>query len=242
MADHIHQYEELAKYYDLFYESKDYAKEARTLRNLITRHKRSPGNTLLDVACGTGKHIRHLRRWFDCVGVDASEQMLEQARRNAKGIEFLQSDMTSFDLKQRFDVVLCLFGSIGYVRTSRKLAQTLRNFANHLRDGGVMLIEPWFTKSSWKVGSVHLRTISTDDLKIARIGFSGLRGTTSVLDERILVAKRASGISYYRDPQEMGLFEKDEFLRIMRAARLDARYLPADGNLFRGLYVGVREC
>jgi SAM-dependent methyltransferase len=237
----ILQYGELAKYYDLLYEWKDYEKETRTLFQLIRRYKRSSGSSLLDVGCGTGKHIKYLRKRFDCVGMDASEQMLGQARQNAKGVEFVRGDMTRFDLGRKFDVILCLFSGIGYVRTYPRLARTLRNFAEHLQDGGVVIIEPWFTKDQWKDGSVHLlRSSKRDDLKIVRVDYSGIRGNFSVLDERILVAKKGKGISYYKDLQVMGLFERDRFLRLMKRAGMRARYLRKSLAPGRGLYIGVK--
>jgi len=48
-----------------------------------------PGRTL-DVACGTGFLTRHLRG--EVVGLDQSESMLEEARRNVPGARFLRGD------------------------------------------------------------------------------------------------------------------------------------------------------
>jgi SAM-dependent methyltransferase len=234
------QYRELAKYYDFIYQFRDYRKEVRVLKDIIRRNKRIQGTSLLDVGCGTGKHIQELRDEFDCTGIDYSEAMLEQARRNASGIEFRQADMEDFDLGREFDVILCLGSGIGYVRTYPRLARTLRNFAGHLHAGGVAIIEPWFSKPAWKKGSVHVRTCESDDLKIARVGFSDLRGSDSVYDERIVVAEKGKGISYYRDRQVMGLFDREEFLRLMREAGFRPRYLKKSLAPGRGLYVGVR--
>jgi ubiquinone/menaquinone biosynthesis C-methylase UbiE len=237
----ILQYGELAKYYDLLYSWKDYAKESNIVLRLIESHRRSQGNTLLDVGCGTGKHIARLKTRFECVGIDINEGMLEQARRNVKGAEFIRGDMSNFDLGRRFDVILCLFSAIGYVRTYPRLARTLRNFAKHLKAGGVLIIEPWFTKSNWKAGSVHvLSTQSSDDLKIVRVDYSGIKGDLSVLDERILVAERGKGISYFKDRQLLGLFEQDEFLRLMNKAGLEARHLKQSLTPGRGLYIGTK--
>jgi len=46
-------YRDLAKYYDLIYTWKDYKKEANTIKQLIVAYKKTNGNTLLEVACGT---------------------------------------------------------------------------------------------------------------------------------------------------------------------------------------------
>ena len=242
MPPRVSQYGKLAKHYDFLYEWKDYSRETRTLLQLISRYKRSSGNSLLDVGCGTGRHISYLRKKFDCVGMDASDQMLEQARRNVKGVEFVRGDMTRFNLDRKFDVILCLFSAIGYVRTYPRLARALRNFAKHLQEGGVVIIEPWFTKAQWKNGSVHLtRHSKSDNLKIVRVGYSGVRGNISVLDERILVAERNRGISYYKDLQLLGLFERDKFLDLMRSAGLRSRYITRSLERGRGLYIGVRS-
>ena len=240
MGAGVRQYGELAKYYDLLYSWKDYEREAKILRQLIGRYKRSQGNALLDVGCGTGKHIQLLKRDFECVGIDVNEGMLTQARRNVEGVEFVQGDMVGFSLGRKFDVILCLFSSIGYLRTTTSLAKTLRNFGAHLRTGGVVIIEPWFTKSTFIGGHVHVLTQGTDDLKIVRVDYGKVEGDHSILDERIVVAEKGKGITTYRDRMVMSLFDRDEFLELMKRAGLDARYLKKSLAPGRGLYVGVK--
>jgi ubiquinone/menaquinone biosynthesis C-methylase UbiE len=206
---------------------------------LIERYKQSPGNSLLDIGCGTGKHIKQLMRRFDCVGMDSSEAMLEQARRNVKGVPFIHGDMIDFDLGRKFDVVLCLFSAIGYVKTYPKLARTLMNFARHLRVGGVVIIEPWLTKAAIDDGHVHVLTQGSNDLKVVRVDRMTVKGGLSILDERLVVAESGRGITSYRDRMVMGLFEKEEFLRLMKKAGLRSRYLKTSLAPGRGLYVGV---
>jgi SAM-dependent methyltransferase len=237
----IRQYGELAKYYDLLYSWKDYDKECRVIIDLIKRFKASAGTSLLDVGCGTGKHVQRLAEEFECVGMDVSEAMLTLARRQARGVEFVKGDMVDFDLQRKFDVVLCLFSSIGYVRTYSRLGRTLWNIGRHLRDGGVVIIEPWFTKSTAKDGYVHVLVQGNDDLKVVRVDITKIRGNLSILDERIVVAERAKGITTYKDRMVMGLFDQDKFLRLMRNAGLKARYLKKSLAPGRGLYVGIKR-
>lgn len=240
MEQRIRQYGELARYYDLLYSWKDYGKESEILVQLIDRYKQSAGKALLDVGCGTGRHVARLAKKFDCVGMDSSEEMLEGARHNAHGVEFVRGDMTCFELGRRFDVVLCLFSAIGYVRTYPKLAKTLRNFARHLKPGGVAIIEPWFTKSTAIDGHLHVLVQGTDDLKIVRVDHTRVKGDVSVLNERIVVADKEKGLSVYNDRMVMGLFEKEEFLRLMKDAGLEAKHLKRSLAPGRGLYVGVK--
>ncbi len=70
-----------AKHYDAVCSDKDYKTESDQLTVLV--RERVPGaKTLLDVACGTGRHLEYLigRSGFDCTGVDLDGEMLEIAR------------------------------------------------------------------------------------------------------------------------------------------------------------------
>src|SRR5579863_8703191 len=102
-------YSELAPYYDKIYHWKDYRKETRKLKELIRKNQLSSGADLLDVACGTGRHLSYLRKDYDCTGVDNSNQMLAVAKRNNPGVPFTQGSMLDFDLGRQFDVILCVF-------------------------------------------------------------------------------------------------------------------------------------
>jgi ubiquinone/menaquinone biosynthesis C-methylase UbiE len=111
---------ELAKYYDKVYSFKDYLDEAVRVQNLIMKYLESGGNTLLDVACGTGLHLKHLKDDFSCTGVDVSKAMLRIARKNAKGVIFKEADMKTLKLGKQFDAITCLLSSIGYVKNLLK--------------------------------------------------------------------------------------------------------------------------
>ena len=70
------------------------------------------GNRILDVGCGSGHYLVSLRNRISCpfeyVGVDATAQYVERARRAFPGIRFVQGDI--FDLPfpdAEFDVVMC---------------------------------------------------------------------------------------------------------------------------------------
>ena len=168
-----------AAYYDVIYSFKDYQAEAETLAAVIRENLRSGGNRLLDVACGTGQHITYLKKHFAVEGLDISEELLTVARQRNPLVPFHHGDMIDFDLGRRFDVVTCLFSSIGYVRTIENLTQAVCCMARHLVPGGVTLIEPWFTPDTWRAGTVHAQFIDEPKLKIARVNTSFTRGRMS---------------------------------------------------------------
>jgi ubiquinone/menaquinone biosynthesis C-methylase UbiE len=136
--------------YDALYTWKDCKAEAVRLKAFIGSNLKSPGRTLLDVACGTGGHIPHLRDAFTIEGLDLDPAMLEIARRKHPDIPFHQGDMAGFDLGRQFDVVASLFSSIAHVETSDRLMLAIASMARHVRPGGVLIVEPYISPEAWK--------------------------------------------------------------------------------------------
>jgi ubiquinone/menaquinone biosynthesis C-methylase UbiE len=234
-------YRELARYYDLIYSFKDYRKEVVRIKALISKYRKSEGKDLLDVACGTGHHLNYLKEEFSCMGVDISNDILEIARNNVKGVVFKQADMITLNLGREFDVITCLFSSIGYLKTYANLRKTVRNFSKHLKKGGIVLIEPWFTKSTYIPGYPHMDTYSSKELKIARLNVSELRGSLSVMDMHYLVAEKNKDVKHFVDRHELGLFEIQKTLAIMKETGLRAKFLKNELMRDRGLFVGIKQ-
>jgi ubiquinone/menaquinone biosynthesis C-methylase UbiE len=234
-------YQQMAEYYDLLYTWKDYKKEVLLLKRLIKRYKKSKGTELLDVACGTGKHIQYFKGDFSALATDINQDMLAIARKNVKGITFKAADMVKLDLGKQFDVITCLFSSIGYVKTLRNLKRTLSNFARHLKKGGIVIIEPWFTKSTFKPGNVHMSTCDKDHLKIVRVTTSKVRGKVSILDMHYLIARRKKEVQSFVEHHQIGLFEIKQTINLMKKSGLEAKFLENGLMKDRGLYIGIKK-
>ena len=234
-------YGEFAEVYDLIYTFLDYKKTAKKVKKLILKNKRTSGNKLLDVGCGTGKHLNYLKTDFECTGVDISQQLLDIARKNYTDIRFIQADMVKLDLNEEFDAIICLFSSIGYVKTYENLKKTINNFINHLKSGGVLIIEPWLTKSIAIDGLASMDTYSSENIKIARQSVSKIMGDISRFDMHYLVAKKGEDVTYFKDTHELGLFDIDQTLRIIQEARFDVKFLKKGLEVKRGLFIGVKK-
>ncbi|MFX1572310.1 MAG: class I SAM-dependent DNA methyltransferase [Promethearchaeota archaeon] len=234
-------YNKLAKYYDLIYSWKDYKQEVNSIKSLIKKYKNSDGNELLDVGCGTGKHLKYLKLDFSCIGIDINIEMLKIARDNIKDVIFTQADMITMDLNKKFDIIISLFSSIGHVKTYNNLKQTILNFSRHLKKGGVVVIEPWLTKSTYDVGRPGMTTYETEDIKIARLNTTKLENDLSILEMHYLIAERNKDIEYFSERHEMGLFDINKFLKYMTQAGLKSEFLKDGLMKDRGLYVGIKE-
>ena len=195
--------------------------------------------TLLDVACGTGLHIEHLIRNFHVEGLDICPELLEVAGERLPDVTFYLGDMTNFDLGKQYDIVTCLFSSIGYVKTLNKLKKAVHSMAAHLRPQGVLAIEPWFTPKDYHPNTVHALYIDEPELKIARIYTSFVRDKVSVFDLHHLVGT-PERTEHLVEHHELGLFEIEEMIFVMEDAGLVVKY-DAYGLTGRGLYIGKRN-
>ena len=233
-------YKELAKYYDLIYHWKDYETEANIVKELIDKYNRSNGKDLLDVGCGTGMHLKYFKDDFSCMGIDINSEMVEVAKGKVNNVVFKQGDMIDFNLEKLFDVILCLFSSIGYVKTYSNLEKTFLNFANHLKKGGVLIVEPWFTKSTFLAGKPGMTTYDGDDVKIARLNTTKVEGDLSIMEMHYLIAEWDGDIKHFVDIHELGLFETDKTLELMAKASLISEFLKDGLMKDRGLIIGVK--
>ena len=165
-----------ARVYDALNARKDYRQATRTLMQIV-RHAVPDARSLLDVGCGTGRHLEHLRGRLDVEGLDLSRQMLAIARKRSPGVRFRQGTLVDFDLHRRFDVVTCLFGSIGYAKTLEGLRKAVRCMAHHLRPDGVLIVEPWVTPGRFITGRVVFDRVDDGDLKVARMYVTKRKGS-----------------------------------------------------------------
>jgi SAM-dependent methyltransferase len=232
-------YDQSARYYDAIYAQKNYAAETAKLRALIAAHRQDPARTLLDVACGSGRHLAELRPWFDIEGVDVSAGLLELARDRLPGVKFHQADMRSFRLDTRYDVVTCLFSAIGYMTTPQDLDAAIANMARHVAPGGLLIIEPWWPPDNWILdGEPRAQFADGPDYKIARMSISAREGDIAILDFHFLVGSR-EGFTYFREEHRLGLFTADQHLAAFRDAGLEVAH-DAAGLIGRGAYIGRR--
>lgn len=227
-----------AAYYDAIYSFKDYPKEAQMVRDAILSHLTSGGKDLLDVACGTGKHLFEFTKWFNVYGVDLDPELLRIASGPIQEERLYEGDMRTFDLGFPVDVVTCLFSSVAYMTTVPELRAAVANMARQLKPGGVLVIEPFLYPESWTPGYLHFLHVDEPQLKIARMSRSEQEGSVAVLDFEYLIGTPA-GVYRESEQHKLGLFAQTEYEAAMEDCGLKVDYDPV-GPMGRGLFVGAK--
>jgi len=105
-----------------------------------------PGDHVLDVCCGMGRHLLELRRrGYRVTGIDRVKSYLEAARNDAKRerleIELIEQDVRRFELPPIFDAAINMYTSFGYFEDQKDDLQMAVNIRKALKPGRRLLIQ-----------------------------------------------------------------------------------------------------
>jgi ubiquinone/menaquinone biosynthesis C-methylase UbiE len=239
-------YKKYAQYYDRIYEKIGQQKECDFIKWAVHKHKTSAGISLLDVACGTGRHAEILRDNFEVQGVDINPEMLKIAREKLPDHKFFTGDMKTLHLNQEFDVVICMFSAMNYNTSFKELGMTLKNFHNHLKPGGVLIFDYGINKENWIEGLVSVDTVVDNNLKLARICQSHLEDGIFNADFVFLI-KEDGKLDFDIDQHKLGVLGVDEVNSSMNEAGFStfiySEFTEKEWNIVSGerpIFLGVK--
>ena len=139
-------YEQLAPLYDELMRDAEYTRRADFVEKLMRRAGREV-RIVLDLACGTGTMTCLLaRRGYEMISVDASEDMLMEAREKAQGIGgipplFLHQSMPRLDLNDTVDAAICCLDSLNYLTDARDVRRAFERLRLFISPGGVLVFD-----------------------------------------------------------------------------------------------------
>lgn len=117
-------------------------REVQFITEVLNLH---PGEPLLDLYCGYGRHAIELAKYgYKVTGVDATKDFLDIAAQNAQeaniDITFEQKDMRELNYDQQFAAVINMFAAFGYF-TDDENANIIKLIVKGLRPKGLFLID-----------------------------------------------------------------------------------------------------
>lgn len=130
-------------YYHQLYFKRDEREAAVFIDKLIDYLKPAAGSTMLDVACGKGRHsIQLAGKGFDVTGIDLSEESIAGAlQHEAANLHFYRHDMRLPFWINYFHYAFNFFTSFGYFRTRREHDDAIRTIAQAIRPGGIFVMD-----------------------------------------------------------------------------------------------------
>lgn len=232
------EFKDLATYYDdLYVNPEQYQKESAQIETFIRQYKHSAGETLLEIACGTGAYLAYLQNTYQVSGLDFSQEMLKVARKKFPQLPFYRGNMIDFSLDTHFDIIICMYGSIGFVKTSSNLKLTLKNMVRHLLPGGIVIIVPWSTTEAFKE-TIVVDAVKHPHIRIARMENVKRKATNHVeITLHHLIGKNGQ-VKYHTQRIEVGLFSREEYISAIQEAGLQLVEIYEGPAIKMGAFVG----
>ena len=134
---------------DLIYDANVYDGMNTDLTDLKFYKKWLPKNKdarLLELCCGTGRLTLPIAKdGYNISGVDITSSMLEQAKVKASEagleVEFIEADIRTLDLPEKYDLIFIPFNSIHHLYKNDDLFKVFNAVKNHLKEGGLFLFD-----------------------------------------------------------------------------------------------------
>lgn len=132
-------------YYHILYQDRDIAEATLFLQNLLAYLKLEQHQSILDVACGKGRHALYLAsQGFQVTGIDLSPNSISFAQEEAKS-RYLDAEFYVHDMRmpahEQAAVVLNLFTSIGYFEDKNDNQKAIQAFYDSTAVGGYVVID-----------------------------------------------------------------------------------------------------
>ena len=130
-------------YYHILYQHRDEKEAEHFLDNLINYFNPEPDTSILDLACGKGRHSVYLNeKGFEVTGIDLSEESIQYCLQfeNSK-LSFFVHDMRHLFRVNDFNYVFNLFTSFGYFEKDSENIAAVKNACLALKSGGTLVID-----------------------------------------------------------------------------------------------------
>lgn len=101
---------------------------------------------ILELCCGTGRlTIPIAKDGYNISGVDYTASMLKRAKEKASQaglkINFIEADIRTLNLQEKFDLIFLPFNSIHHLYKNEDLFEVLKVVRNHLKEKGLFLLD-----------------------------------------------------------------------------------------------------
>jgi len=220
-----------------YYEERTYAeainrRELDFLEFAFRTHAVHRVRDVLDVACGSGRHVLGLaHRGYKCTGQDYTPEQVQIAQARAKreevSVKLLQGDATRLKYENMFDAVLAI-RILFLLPDDDSVLTCLQQVHRALKSGGIMVCniansfydgENWFSLKSIQQGHYfneacvpNMRFISIDQVQ----DFDPLHGVAWWQETHII--ETPDGMNIFRERERLRLFTYWDILHYLQEA------------------------
>jgi ubiquinone/menaquinone biosynthesis C-methylase UbiE len=146
LPEKINDFDSIADVYDELVDWAPYDDWADALEKRLTRWGLTKAGWILDAACGTGlSTLPWAKKGYRVVGTDASEPMLERARKRMRRercqVLLLRQNLLSLAPGRQFDAAICMHSGLDYLVDEADIARAFASLRGCLLDGGLLAFD-----------------------------------------------------------------------------------------------------
>lgn len=197
-------YSELAEYYfEIEKPGRKLDEEVNFVSEVFKRHKIQ---TVLDVGCGTGEHVKDLQSiGYKISGIDSSPKMVETAKKRFPHCKFDTGFMEEYKATTAVDSIICLFGTFNYLTSNEAIKKFFLISHKNLKTAGILILDIWNAEpikkikrkplglvANIRVGNTSIRRnrgfrlTRADDLTMVEVNYVYNLDQTDIKDKHIM--------------------------------------------------------
>jgi SAM-dependent methyltransferase len=236
-------YRELAEWFHLLTAPEEYVEEAEAYRSILVGTSARPVREVLELGSGGGNNASHLKAHFTMTLTDLSPDMLAASRRINPECEHIEGDMRTLRLDRDFDAVF-VHDAIDYITSLEDLRAVMETAFLHCRLGGVALFAPDLVRETFASSSDH-GGHDADGRGLRYLEWTwdpDPTDQTYVADFAYLLREEDGSIRVEHDRHELGVFPRDEWLRLLEDVGFQAKRRVIEREEDKGTeaFVGLR--
>lgn len=196
--------------------------------------------SILDMPCGIGRHAVELSTaGHTVVGVDNSKNLLRIAAENSKELsrkpEWQLEDMRTFKRANTFDMVITMWGSLGYF-TDHETIQMFKNISASLKAGGVFVFDQPVLDSFLKGGFLQSHWSERDGLYLMEktnwVSETGRNESEWIFVDGGKVSTHRSSIRIYTHRELCSMLKQAAFTKINSYGSMELKPFAIGDRLF----------
>ncbi|HNR20569.1 MAG TPA: class I SAM-dependent methyltransferase [Bacteroidia bacterium] len=212
-------------YYHLLYKERDSKEAEFFLDKLIDKLNLKTGCSIVDIACGRGRHSVYLnKKGFNVTGIDLSRESIKYCRQfeNEK-LEFFEHDMRAIFRVNYFEVALNLFTSFGYFEKPHDNLLALESASSSLKKNGIFVLDYF---NSEKVMSA-LPSLFSKERNNIQFSFQ-----KKVVDGKVIKSINVTDNGReFLFVESVWLYNKEDFEKMLESCGLKLKFTFGDYNL-----------
>lgn len=238
-----------SKYYDEIYRQKNYALEAKFIKEIIKKYSSLKVKNILSIGCGTCSYeILLAKDGYSITGLDQSQTMLNTARNKIINsglidkIKLVKGNARNFKMDDQFDVVMELFNIFGYHTTNKDINNVLKNINRSLKSRGIFFFDCWYLPAVLKYRPTDkVKEITLKERHLIRVTRSRLQIDKNIIEIKFRILNMSKNIiledieethliRYWSLPELEYLLNSNGFKLIKAGNFLDIDVLPSENN------------